>query len=323
VVAGGYTFGLTSKRDVKTTQSQDFPWPESPRRSTIEILALVRRVSADCTCAFGGEKASGPVPSFEDSFAATRHPDGRTIGGGGNLSPGAATARGVVELGLGLGGANARGLGLDVARAFATRVEIFPRPGGKSGEDGVSEGGFSNGLEGAFGISGTSVGTGSGIGMGSGEFVREAVVASVLRVTFRALAENVRLQTVDKTLYRCIQVDVAFLRHMVPHYVGGRNSYGSGVTNNRGSGFGGAGSGVSPTFGKEASDLFTLLDEILLNAGERCVDTECIDAERYYDANTGEVATPLSIVEDFMVHPDTGRLRDDVVSSFVIDIGIE
>ena len=38
--------------------------------------------------------------------------------------------------------------------------------------------------------------------------------------------------------------------------------------------FGGTGSGVTLTFEKEDLDLFTLLDEILLNAGEIYVDTE-------------------------------------------------
>jgi hypothetical protein len=87
------------------------------------------------------------------------------------------------------------------------------------------------------------------------EFDRDTVVTIVMKVAFRAMVEQVRTCTFSPSGYRQLQVDVALLRHMIPHYI--REDFLADGTNACGS-------------------MENILDDVMTNAGERCIDDDCI-----------------------------------------------
>eukprot|EP00590_Aulacoseira_subarctica_P008720 CAMPEP_0172426826 /NCGR_PEP_ID=MMETSP1064-20121228/39287_1 /TAXON_ID=202472 /ORGANISM="Aulacoseira subarctica , Strain CCAP 1002/5" /LENGTH=739 /DNA_ID=CAMNT_0013170657 /DNA_START=42 /DNA_END=2261 /DNA_ORIENTATION=+ len=83
------------------------------------------------------------------------------------------------------------------------------------------------------------------------ECSRDSVAAAIFRISLRAMIECSRLSVFSKYGYRSVQMDVELLRHMIPHYVGS----------------------------EDAEKLFNLLDDVLFNASERCLDQEPLDEE--------------------------------------------
>ena len=83
------------------------------------------------------------------------------------------------------------------------------------------------------------------------ECSRDSIAAAIFRISLRAMIECSRLIVFSKYGYRSVQIDVELLRHMIPHYVGS----------------------------EDAEKLFNLLDDVLFNASERCLDQEPLDEE--------------------------------------------
>jgi len=131
-----------------------------------------------------------------------------------------------------------KGLSLDVARMFAQKVQIYPHP---------------------LDMSGTS-------------FTRDYAVSLMLRAAFRVWMEQIRQCTFTAFAYRQIQVDVEFLKYMLPHYVN---------------------EDIVET-------LKSVLNDILLNAGERCTNPECVGAVEFHDEAMGKISSPLSIALSFL-----------------------
>jgi len=128
------------------------------------------------------------------------------------------------------------------------------------------------------------------------EFTRNAVVATVLKVAFRALLEQSRLCEFTTAGYRQMQVDVEFFRHMVPHYV--KDDFMDDGTNGR-------------------TSLYNLLNDAMLNAGQRCLDPECVGVDEYYDSERACIVTPISIVREFMRNEEK-KDSGGVTSKFVL-----
>ena len=136
-----------------------------------------------------------------------------------------------------------KGLSLDVERMFTLKVPTFPHP--------------SHILA----------------------FSRNTVVFVVLKIALNAMMELVRNCTFNTKGYRQLQVDVLFIRFLLPHY-------------------------VKDDMLGEGSNWCTILDNVLndvmQNAGERCHDVECLGQDKFYDPTTGESVTLQSIIRDFM-----------------------
>ena len=106
-----------------------------------------------------------------------------------------------------------KGLQLDVERMFTEAVQVFPHS------------------------------------MHMMEFSRNAVVAIVLKVAFKAMIEHSRFATFTSFGYRQLQIDCAFLRQMALHYV--KDETMADGTNG-------------------CTNLYNLLNDVMLNVGERC-----------------------------------------------------
>ena len=136
-----------------------------------------------------------------------------------------------------------KGLQLDVERMFMEKKPTFPRPSQLL------------------------------------EFTRSAIVTIVLSVAFNSWTELTRSCTFTGNGYRQLQVDVAFLKHMLSHY-------------------------VKDDFLGEGSNSLTTLDNMLNDsvktAGCRCKDLECVGQDRYFDPVTGVTTTVRSILRKFM-----------------------
>jgi hypothetical protein len=137
-----------------------------------------------------------------------------------------------------------KGLSLDVERMFTLKVPTFPHP--------------------------STIAT----------FSRNAVVFVLLKIAFNALKELARACTFNTKGYRQLQVDVLFLRHLLPHY-------------------------VKDEIIGEGANYLTILDnvlnEVMQNAGERCYDVACLGQESFYNPTTGEWTTLQSIIRNFRV----------------------
>jgi hypothetical protein len=153
-----------------------------------------------------------------------------------------------------------KGLQLDVERMFSRKVPIYPSPS-------------------------TIL-----------DFDRDAVVTIVMKVAFRAVVEQVRTCTFSASGYRQLQVDVALLRHMIPHYI--REDFYADGANACGS-------------------IENILDDVMTNAGERCIDFDSIGNERFQDSLSGAMKTPLGIVRQFMTDADA---EDDGTLRFIIKV---
>ena len=115
------------------------------------------------------------------------------------------------------------------------------------------------------------------------EFTRSAVVTTTLQVAFNGMVEKTRTCTFTAAGYRQLQVDVAILRHFLPHYVKddilgeGKNS---------------------------ETALENMLNDVLTNAGERCKDVGCVGQTKFYDPVTDTTTTLQSFVRAFMAIDD-------------------
>lgn len=144
------------------------------------------------------------------------------------------TLNGALGNPLRMGGGAMKGLSLDVARMFTQKVQVYSHP------------------------------------LDTASFSRDEVVSSVLRVACKAWIEQVRLHTFTAFAYRQIQVDIEFIKYLLPHYVQEDSA--------------------------QFETLQTELSDVVTNAGERCSDAECVGVTEYYDEAMGKVLTPLSIV---------------------------
>eukprot|EP00566_Odontella_aurita_P004032 CAMPEP_0113600712 /NCGR_PEP_ID=MMETSP0015_2-20120614/42849_1 /TAXON_ID=2838 /ORGANISM="Odontella" /LENGTH=1196 /DNA_ID=CAMNT_0000508979 /DNA_START=68 /DNA_END=3658 /DNA_ORIENTATION=+ /assembly_acc=CAM_ASM_000160 len=128
------------------------------------------------------------------------------------------------------------------------------------------------------------------------EFDQTAVVSTVLKAAFRAMVEASRVCSFSAIGYRQMQVDCELLRHVLTHYVRDEDMS----------------DGTNPVTG-----LCNLLNDTMINAGERCLDAECVGITEYYDATNGDIVTPLFIARRFMEEQE--ELGDDgVLSLFLI-----
>jgi hypothetical protein len=175
---------------------------------------------------------------------------------GGGMS--SLTHRAAASSGVGHMAAAMKGLQLDVERMFADKVQVYPH---------------------------TSTLL---------EFSRNAVVSSMLKIAFKAMMEHARICTFTAYGYRQLQVDVEFLRQLVPHYVKEEDEG-----------------------GYTCASLYTLLTDIMLSAGERCVEVDCVGTDEFYDPVHGIMLSPRSIVRTFM-QADTTEGGQNVSSQFTI-----
>ena len=156
-----------------------------------------------------------------------------------------------------------KGLQLDVERMFSEKVPTYPHPSSIL------------------------------------DFNRETVVTIVMKVAFKALEEQARACSFSARGYRQLQVDVALLRHMIPHYIKDDFDFN----------------------GKNACNMLeNILNDVMTAAGERCTDEECIGCEEFRDTSNGTTKTPLDIVRSFMTQTgDVSAEKGGKRLIFVID----
>ncbi|KAL9186515.1 hypothetical protein ACHAXT_005753 [Thalassiosira profunda] len=111
------------------------------------------------------------------------------------------------------------------------------------------------------------------------DFTRNAVVSGVLRVALAAFLERVRSSALSSLGYRQLKVDVVFLRYVMPHFV--TDEFGTPEAHCR-------------------SSLFNIMDDAMLQAGQRCFDHEVTGDDDYYDVNRDEIVTPYQLVQQFI-----------------------
>lgn len=99
------------------------------------------------------------------------------------------------------------------------------------------------------------------------KFSRDSVLSSALRVAIKAWSEQLRVCSFSTFAYRQIQVDAEFLKYMLPHY-------------------------ISQDY---ATDLNALINDLVMNAGERCLDSECVGVNEFFDEVRSKILSPLSI----------------------------
>jgi len=160
-----------------------------------------------------------------------------------------------------------KGLQLDVERMFAENIPTFPHPSSII------------------------------------DFSRNVVIFLVLKVAFNAMVEQIRNCTCTSMGYRQIQVDVLFLRFLLPHFVKddliGEGKNGRTVLDN-------------------------VLNDVVNNAGERCLDLDCVGQDTIYNPVNGESTTLQSIIRDFMMDNDQGEgdkqeRPEHIKSKFIIE----
>lgn len=98
---------------------------------------------------------------------------------------------------------------------------------------------------------------------------RDSVASAILRTALRAIIEWSRATVFSKNGFFQVQIDMELIRHMVPHYV----------------------------CTEEAEKLFNLLDDVLFNVSERCIEQEKLDEDvllsylmKWWSENFQEVA---------------------------------
>mmetsp|Transcript_2285 Transcript_2285/g.5088 ORF Transcript_2285/g.5088 Transcript_2285/m.5088 type:complete len:100 (-) Transcript_2285:111-410(-) len=77
-----------------------------------------------------------------------------------------------------------------------------------------------------------------------------------------------------------MKVDAIFVRYLMPHFV--KDEFGTPDAN-------------------ACTCLFNTIDDIVLMAGQRCVDPEVVGDDEYYDAEKDEIVTPFAIVQQFLL----------------------
>lgn len=131
------------------------------------------------------------------------------------------------------------------------------------------------------------------------EFTREYVVAMVMKVAYKALEEQARSCSFSASGYRQLQVDVALLRHMIPHYI--KDDYDFEGTN-------------------ACVMVGNILNDVMTTAGERCMDEESIGCEELRDTTDGSTKSPLDIVRFFMTNTSAAAgEKESKTLLFVID----
>jgi hypothetical protein len=115
------------------------------------------------------------------------------------------------------------------------------------------------------------------------EFTRNSIVSGILRVALSALVQCVRSSVFSSLGLRQMKVDAVLLRYLVPHYV--KDVYGTPEAN-------------------ACTGVCNAIDDVMLNAGQRCVDPEVIGDDEYYDAEKDEIVTPFQLVQQFLFNND-------------------
>jgi len=115
------------------------------------------------------------------------------------------------------------------------------------------------------------------------EFTRNSVISGILRVALSVLVECVRSSVFSSLGLRQMKVDAVLLRYLVPHYV--KDVYGTPEAN-------------------ACTGVCNAIDDVMLNAGQRCVDPEVIGDDEYYDAEKDEIVTPFQLVQQFLFNND-------------------
>lgn len=134
-----------------------------------------------------------------------------------------------------------RGVQLDVERMFKETVSIYPHPSELM------------------------------------DASRNAVMFLFFKIVFRALFENARLHTFSSGGYRRNQVDTAFLKHIVPHYVS--SDYAEKGTN-------------------ACSALLSLLGDVVEAVDDRCADDGCSQDDSLKQECREVVRSFMASVED-------------------------
>ena len=115
------------------------------------------------------------------------------------------------------------------------------------------------------------------------QFTRNNVVSGVFRVALSAFLECVRSGVFSSLGYRQMKVDAILMRYLLTHFV--KDEFGTPEAN-------------------ACTSLFNILDDIMLKAGQRCVDTEVVGDDDYYDADKDEIVTPYYLVRQFLMSDD-------------------
>merc|ERR1719223_1235995 len=148
--------------------------------------------------------------------------------------------------GMGGGGLGAiKGLQLDVARMFTERVKVYPHSSHQM------------------------------------NYNKNTVISLLFKVALKAWIEQARLCTFTSFSYKQIQVDIQFIKFLLPHYADEDSIEG----------------------------LSNILNDLLLNVGERCKDPSCVGVSEFYDEVRCKVLTPSSIVLTFLQEEDEAKGR--------------
>jgi len=115
------------------------------------------------------------------------------------------------------------------------------------------------------------------------EFNRNSVISGILCVALSGLVECVRSSVFSSLGLRQMKVDAVLLRYLVPHYV--KDVYGTPEAN-------------------ACTGVCNAIDDVMLNAEQRCVDPEVIGDDEYYDAEKDEIVTPFLLVQQFLFNDD-------------------
>ena len=112
------------------------------------------------------------------------------------------------------------------------------------------------------------------------QFTRNNLVSGVLRVALSAFLECVRSSVFSSLGYRQMKVDAILIRYLLPHFV--KDEFGTPEAN-------------------ACTSLFNILDDIMLKAGQRCVDPDVVGDDDFYDADKDEIVTPYYLVRQFLI----------------------
>ena len=121
------------------------------------------------------------------------------------------------------------------------------------------------------------------------KFSRDSILSYALRVAIKAWSEQLRLCSFSTFAYRQIQVDSEFLKYMLPHY-------------------------ISQDY---LADLNGLINDLVMNAGERCLDSECVGVNEFFDEVRTKILSPLSIALGWLKEEDAAGGRG-ALEHFVI-----
>ena len=120
---------------------------------------------------------------------------------------------------------------------------------------------------------------------------RDFVVSTMMLVACKAWIEQIRQNAFTVFAYRQTQVDIEFLKYLLSHYISEDSS--------------------------EIESLQTVLNDLVLNAGERCIETECVGVTEYFDEAMGKAMSPLSIALGWLKEEDAAGGRG-ALDQFII-----